>query len=282
MADVSIKYKGSAIAEMNASGTKTLGTNGKYCEGDVVVTYDRPTASEVVSGSKSITSNGTHDVTAYKDAVVNVPIPDGYIVPSGTKSITTNGAHDIAQYASANVNVPVPSGYIKPSGTKEITENGTFDVTSFASALVNVPIPDVVVKSVTAIYNNTSADGNVPVTLISGNSFIKEHYADDNAFALVVKLTSLQVNGQIFFMNTNKDYGVTASGGSTHVYGIWGSNSATVVNVPSRTTKPLKETATAVGHMYATSDGDLVVRAGGGISAFQTGTYFVMFGVMEE
>ena len=279
MADVSIKYKGSAIADMNASGTKTLKTSGKYCEGDVVVEYDRPTASEVVSGSKTITSNGTHDVTAYKDAVVSVGVPDGYIVPSGTKSITTNGTHDVTNYASANVNVPIPSGYIKPSGSLTITENGTFDVTNYASAVVNASTPS---KTVTAIYNNTSADGNVAVTLISGNSFIKENYANDNAFALVVKLTSLQVNGQIFFMNTNKDYGVTASGGSTHVYGTWAQSSANVVNAPSRTTKPLKETATAVGHMYATSNGDLVVRAGGGISAFQTGTYFVMFGVMEE
>ena len=34
---VSIKYKGSEIAKMTASGTKTLNTDGKYCEGDIVV-----------------------------------------------------------------------------------------------------------------------------------------------------------------------------------------------------------------------------------------------------
>lgn len=39
MDDVTIKYKGSNIAEMNASGTKTVETSGKYCEGDITVEY---------------------------------------------------------------------------------------------------------------------------------------------------------------------------------------------------------------------------------------------------
>ena len=33
------------------------------------------------------------------------PIPSSYIVPSGTKTITTNGTHDVTAYASASVNV---------------------------------------------------------------------------------------------------------------------------------------------------------------------------------
>lgn len=39
MADVSISYKGSVIAEMDDAGSKTLGTGGCYCEGDVTVSY---------------------------------------------------------------------------------------------------------------------------------------------------------------------------------------------------------------------------------------------------
>ena len=39
MADVTIKYKDTTIAEMSESGTKTLGISGKYCEGDVIVEY---------------------------------------------------------------------------------------------------------------------------------------------------------------------------------------------------------------------------------------------------
>lgn len=39
MADVSIAYKGSVIAEMEKAGTKTLNTGGYYCEGNVEVSY---------------------------------------------------------------------------------------------------------------------------------------------------------------------------------------------------------------------------------------------------
>ncbi len=42
MSDVTIHYKGSAIAAMDASGTKTLLTEGKYCEDDIEVTYVKP------------------------------------------------------------------------------------------------------------------------------------------------------------------------------------------------------------------------------------------------
>ena len=95
---------------VTSNGTKTLLTAGKYCDRNIEVN-------------------------------VNVPIPSGYIKPTGSKNITTNGTHDVTSVASAVVNVPVPSGYIKPSGNKSITENGTHDVTNYASAVVNVPQP---------------------------------------------------------------------------------------------------------------------------------------------
>jgi hypothetical protein len=42
MSDVSIRYKGAEIAALDDSGTKTLLTQGKYCEGDIEVAYTKP------------------------------------------------------------------------------------------------------------------------------------------------------------------------------------------------------------------------------------------------
>lgn len=56
------------------NGTTTLATAGKYCDRNI-------------------------------DVNVNVPVPSGYIKPAGSKTITENGTHDVTQYASAVVNV---------------------------------------------------------------------------------------------------------------------------------------------------------------------------------
>ena len=42
MADVDIIYRGNTIAQMSASGTKTLLTGGKICRGNITVNYTSP------------------------------------------------------------------------------------------------------------------------------------------------------------------------------------------------------------------------------------------------
>lgn len=42
MSDLTIKYKDQPITELSESGTKTLATGGKYCEGDISVEYAKP------------------------------------------------------------------------------------------------------------------------------------------------------------------------------------------------------------------------------------------------
>lgn len=94
MADVNITYKGAPIATMSASGTKTLETGGKFCEGDITVAYTKPSSGITPSGSISITTNGTHDVTNYASANVNVPSQsiDAYVA---NVTITTHTSTNV-------------------------------------------------------------------------------------------------------------------------------------------------------------------------------------------
>lgn len=47
---VTVKYKGSAIAELTENGTKTLKTSGKYCEADIVVENTKDAGAAITDG----------------------------------------------------------------------------------------------------------------------------------------------------------------------------------------------------------------------------------------
>lgn len=95
MAGVTIGYKGNTIATIQGSGSKTLKTAGKYCEGDISVDYVQEGGGGITpTGTKSITANGTYDVTNFASAAVNVPV-------GATNAYTTTMT--LATHQSTNV-----------------------------------------------------------------------------------------------------------------------------------------------------------------------------------
>lgn len=119
MAEVEISYKGSAIAQMNASGTKTLLTEAKYLEDDVTITYARPAAP---SGTKniSITQNGvaTEDVTNYASAQITANVPN--------------------TYSASDEGKVVDDGALVAQTSTTVTINGTYNTTTNNEVVVNV------------------------------------------------------------------------------------------------------------------------------------------------
>ena len=156
------------------SGTKTITTNGTHDVKSYTNAQVNVQTGITPSGVKTITVNGDHDVTEYATARVNVPASG--ITPSGSVSITSNGTYDVTNYARAVVNVPTG---ITPSGTKTITTNGTHDVTNFASALVNVSGFNAKIFTATI-----SADTTSTATFIT-NDWIKSIRDNSNAFILL-------------------------------------------------------------------------------------------------
>lgn len=94
---------------------KTL-NNGAYVEATNLI------ASNIRSGVNILGVQGTFEGTY-----------------TGTKEITSNGSHNVAGYAYVNVNVPTESGGVEVSGTLAITENGTHNIASYEFVEVNVP-----------------------------------------------------------------------------------------------------------------------------------------------
>lgn len=91
------------------TGTKIITSNGLqsvagYANANVDVepALQEKTATPTKS-SQTITPDTDYD--GLSSVTVNA-IPSQYIVPTGTKTITTNGTHDVTAFASATVNVP--------------------------------------------------------------------------------------------------------------------------------------------------------------------------------
>ena len=83
MADLTIKYKGQPIVELSESGTKTLKTAGKYCEGDITVEYSKPAGGDhtyqvghavsvLEMNTDMFTSSAVGKMLNYKDSAAEV------------------------------------------------------------------------------------------------------------------------------------------------------------------------------------------------------------------
>ena len=87
MADLTIKFKGNPIAELSESGTKTLKTAGKYCEGDISVEYAKPAEG---GGGEMFSSSASGRIPEYQvgHAVSVLEMGTGMFATSAVGSLT--------------------------------------------------------------------------------------------------------------------------------------------------------------------------------------------------
>lgn len=163
MADVTISYKGSEIASMSATGTKTLLTEAKYCEDDITVAYTKPSAPSPTYQAKTnitpTTSSQTITADAGYDALSSVQInampsgsastPATTITANPTITVSSGGLITATASASKSVTPTVVAGYVSSgtAGTVSVSGSNTSQLTAKAAATYTPTTADQTIAS---------------------------------------------------------------------------------------------------------------------------------------
>lgn len=135
MPDVTISYKGSQIASMDASGIKTLLTEGKYCEDDITVSYTRyspnlqskqvspTTSSQTVSPDNGY--DGLSQVTVNAMPSGSATTPATTITANPTISVSASGLITASVSKTQDVTPTVSAGYVSSGTAGTVTVNGS-------------------------------------------------------------------------------------------------------------------------------------------------------------
>ena len=190
MADLTIRFKGNPIAELSESGTKTLKTAGKYCEGDIIVEYAKPAGGDhtyQVGHAVSVLDMGTDMFTSfaigkmlnYKDAAAEVT--------SGT-TLTSQVACNVGDLVIAAIvtrsPLTVSDGWSLISTSTAISGDDNNQILSWAYKYAESESESITVTQTTAdrIYiNMCSLQG---ATGYVDNGFVYDTATDTTSFTI--------------------------------------------------------------------------------------------------
>ena len=148
---------------MSASGTKTLLTEGKYCEDEITVAYTKPSAPTPTYQAKTnispTTSSQTITADAGYDALSSVQInampsgsastPATTITANPTITVSSGGLITATASASKSVAPTVSAGYVSAgtAGTVSVSGSNTSQLTAKAAATYTPTTTDQTIAS---------------------------------------------------------------------------------------------------------------------------------------
>ena len=148
MSEINITYKGNTIATMDASGQKTLLTEGKYCEDNIGITYARPAVgvTNLVQGTFTTGSTrGVADTITIPYSGSGYPIAIMVYVDGGAYNNTPEGnaewynsvnRYDVGLFYMTKARMTTAPPYINGNAdsygcTALVYKNSTTDATSY-------------------------------------------------------------------------------------------------------------------------------------------------------
>lgn len=263
MSDVTITYKGSPIATMNASGTKTLTTQGKYCEADIGVEYVKPS-----SGTPAIAIVDTPDshggvereITALNISDSTLETADQ--LAQGVTAYNKSGVKLTGTASGGSINFPV----IRPDA--ELVQRWSVDHLLVADDGVTLPqaptdakadlvasqaLPDITIDAVNykyfvnqraiayPIYSSSEiARGRFEYSI--SESCMEALTFDSGEFVALVDSEKSYANGVYAFVGASQYRGVyfTSASGAMSVYTSATYGLYVVLNTPSVTSSAIR------------------------------------------
>lgn len=160
-------------------------------------------ASELVSGTKSISANGTEDVTNYASVSVSVPnsysasdegkvVDNGALVAQTSDTVTANDTYDTTLINSLTVNVSGGGGISVDDIAQNIAPSGVVTLSNSATSLgqyafAGKPITNIYAPSVTSIAAYSLQ--NTQITTITDANF--PVYGHEDLTTVLLRMSSL-------------------------------------------------------------------------------------------